>query len=223
MIEQKIIDLACNRLPVEMIIKTDSVLQPDLYTKNFDYSFVIILQKVNQTNLDILHLLKKDIQKKLGLNVSFEVLTNGEFRLIPKKKHSFLSALLTIYVKLGRAKVVYQSNNLVGWVDVDKDNICFASSLCSQELVEAFRKMFLKARFVSKEIESDIISQKKIHKIVEQEVIIAQNILSTKNNEGLFDRINKLLSLPSNKVNYSWLDSIFGLSEELHSMVINNE
>jgi hypothetical protein len=223
MTEQRIIDLVCNRLPVEMIVRTDSVLQPELYAKDFDYSFVVVLKTVNQFTLNSLNELKQSIFEQHKLQVSFEVLSSAEIELIPKQKHSFLSGLLTIYIRLSKAKIVYQSNQSLTVFDVDKNNIDFASSLCSQELVEAFRKMFLKAKFNPQKIDLDRVAQKKIRKIIQQELILVQNNISAGQMNSILDKSQKMISTSTKKSNYVWLSSAFNLSEELHSTVINNE
>jgi hypothetical protein len=221
--QQKIIEMLTSQLPVEMIIKTNSVLQPDLYSNDVDLSYVVVLQKANQKNFDILHTLKQSISKNKKINVSFEVLTSNEIRLITEKKHSFLSGLLTIFLKLDKAKIIYSLNLSVDLLKVSQEDINFAGALCSQELVESFRKLFLKAKFVPNQIQSDNASQKKIREILFRETIIAKIVSTSQDLSSVLFETQLIINTPNNQSNYAWLNNAFSLSEKIHAQVIARE
>jgi hypothetical protein len=217
--ERNIVELLCKKLPVEIVVRTNTELQPDLFAREFNQSFVIILNKVNQDNLDAVAKIKTDLLKYNQLNISFEILSIGELKIIKKNKMSFLTAMLMIYLKTNKAEVIFNKNNLID-LSVREVDLVFASKLCSQELVESFRKMFFKAKFVPESINQDVTSQNKIKKIISQQNLIVdltnsnKDVRSEKNVQGL-------LSLRPDQIDYDWLNSTFETSNKLHSVVIN--
>lgn len=87
--EQKVIETIKKMSFVRAIIKLSSPLQPDLYSKDFDLAYMLILSKVNQRNLDYLQQLKQSFFTKQKTKVALEVLSQYEIEVMLLGKHSF--------------------------------------------------------------------------------------------------------------------------------------
>lgn len=133
-----------------------------------------------------------------------------------------MSALLIINTKLNKTEVIYSKSPKITQFNLDSEGIHSASLLCSQELVEVFRKMFLKATFNPKMIQENTSAQKKIRKILLQELTIAQCMLGSKNFNQFCSKIQTITNMSATESNYIWLVKAFEASEKIHSLVIEN-